>query len=250
MLITSLLFYSLALIFSLILMVLKTGRLLVLLCLTLGVLTYLVYVLYLTLKVGSFPFANLYGILSVLGNLLLLIFLVLELRGFGTLRYATLMSLFGILFSLLLLPAEPTPYKNVLYSLHVLSAILGYLFAFLGGINSTVRLLLERNLKAKKLYSASAPISFFFRWERISLNLAFVMFTLTLLFGSLWSRVHFGKHWIDDPKLLMTLMLWFYYAFVSHANLVGRPKPRTLSILIIVGAILSMLNLLVIRHEF
>ncbi|MFN3813719.1 MAG: cytochrome c biogenesis protein CcsA, partial [Aquificaceae bacterium] len=70
-----------------------------------------------------------------------------------------------------------------------------------------------------------------------------------LIFGSLWTRVHFGKHWINDPKLLTTLILWVYYALVVHANLIRGLKPRQLSSLILFGGLLSLLNLLFVRHE-
>jgi len=87
------------------------------------------------------------------------------------------------------------------------------------------------------------------RAERLSINLAFLGFTFTLVFGSLWTRTQFGKHWIDDPKLITTLLLWLYYAVLSHLNLLKKLKPKRFSEGVILGAIFSLINLFFVRHN-
>jgi ABC-type uncharacterized transport system permease subunit len=215
----------------------------------LALLSYFAYVFHMGFKLGSFPFANIYGFIGLLGNTMILALMVFSLKNPQLLRFSAVFSFFGFLSDLLALPSEPSPYRNPLYSLHMLSALFAYACAFFGGLASFFRLLLEKKLKHKDLPAFSLPINLLRFSERLMINLSFVFFTLTLIFGSFWTRIHFGKHWINDPKLLFTLLLWIYYAFVVHMNLVKGLRPRQLSAFIILGSFLSLLNLLFVRHE-
>jgi ABC-type uncharacterized transport system permease subunit len=214
-----------------------------------AIVSYFIYILHISLKLGSFPFANPYGFSSILGNTMVLALTIFSLKNSQFLRFSAIFSFIGILSALLALPSEPSPYRNPLYSLHILSALFAYVSAFFGGLSSLLRLLLERRLKQKDFPAFSLPINLLRTSERLMVNLSFVLLTLTLIFGSFWTRVHFGKHWVNDPKLLFTFILWVYYAFVVHLNLVKGLKPKQLSVLILLGSFFSLLNLLFVRHE-
>lgn len=245
----SIIFYSIAFVLSLAYHLTPTLKRPTLFTLFLGWLVYTVYVLKMALDIGSFPFADIYGFYSLLGNGMLLFLLLISFRQEQLQKFLAFFSLLGILSTLLAFPAEPSPYKSPLYSLHITFALFSYAFALLGGFFSLIKFMVETKLKQKSLSGFFISLNLLRRGERIFINLSFIFFTLTLIFGSLWSRSFFGKHWINDPKLIYVLFLWLYYAILVHLNLLQKIKPRILSYGVIIGAFLVLLNLLFIRHE-
>jgi len=249
MLIVSLSLYVIAFFLSLLSYWNKVSKRIVFIPLLLAVLFYFLHLLFLSVQFGGFPYADIYSFVSLLGNTIIAILLGLSFKNPQLLRLFALFSFAGFLFSLLVLPSEASPYKNPLYTLHIVSALFSYTFAFFAGLSAVIRLLIEKSLKHKDFPNFSIPVDILMSLEKTTFILSFIFFTLTLIFGSLWTRTHFGQHWINDPKLIFTFFLWLYYALVSHLNLMKRTKPKTFSFLIIIGSLLSLLNLLLIRHE-
>ncbi|MFN7065558.1 MAG: cytochrome c biogenesis protein CcsA [Aquificaceae bacterium] len=247
-LLLSILSYSLAFIFSLISHLFSPLRKIAFSLLLLGLFFYTLRILTLTFKLRGFPFADTYGFYSLLGNGMLLLLILLSLRQAQLQGFFAFFSLLGILSTVLAMPAEPSPYRNPLYSLHITSALLSYAFSLLGGLFSSTKFVVESKIKHKSLEGFFLPLSLLRGGERLSINLSFLFFTLTLIFGSLWSRSVFGTHWIKDPKLVYVLFLWLYYAVLVHLNILKKIKPKTLSYGILLGAILSLLSLFFVRH--
>ncbi|MEN3029110.1 MAG: cytochrome c biogenesis protein CcsA [Aquificaceae bacterium] len=245
----SIAFYFFAFLTSLISYFFEPLKRLTFFLLFIALLFYLAHAGTIALRVVSFPFGDTYGFYSLLGNSVLFILLLVSLKQAYLQKFLSLFAMFGVLSTTLAMPAEPSPYRSPLYSLHITSALFSYVSALFGGFFSLLRLLLESRLKRKSLGGFLFPLNMLRKGERLSLNMSFIFFTLTLIFGSLWSRSVFGKHWINDPKLLYVLLLWLYYALLVHLNLVKRIKPKTLSYGVIGGMLLSMLNLLFVRHE-
>ncbi len=210
---------------------------------------YFIGVLAQALITQSIPFADVYGFYSLLGNLIILFLIAFPVLSSQVSRFYAFLSFSGFLFTLLGMPSEPSPYKNVLFALHVIFAAIGYTGAFLGSLSSFLKMALESKLKSKNVSGFFLPISTLASSEKALINLAFVMLTLTLIFGSLWSRNLFGKHWINDPKLISTFFIWVYYAIVVHLNLLNTIKPKRISQLSVIGGIFTLLNLAFIRHE-
>jgi len=198
----------------------------------------------------TFPLGDLHGFVSLLGNLFVLTFLFVSYKYKALLYFNYLVAFLGLLATLFTLPSSVSPYKSTLYSLHFISASLSYLFAFIGGMSSSLKLFIEKRLKNHSLFQAYVPLNSLRTAEKLFTSLAFLGFTITLIFGSLWTRTQFGRHWIDDPKLLITLFLWLYFALLSHLNLLKKLKPRRFSEGVIVGALLSLMSLIFIRHSF
>lgn len=93
------------------------------------------------------------------------------------------------------------------------------------------------------------PINLLRKMEKIFLNLGFIFLTMTLIFGSIWAKNFLGKHWVNDPKLILTLFLWVYYAVIIHLNLARGLKPSRFSLLSAIGLLLLLGSLLFIRHS-
>ena len=108
-------------------------------------------------------------------------------------------------------------------SLHVNVAILSYSLLTLGAIYSIFILLFEKNLAQKnKIYS------FFGGFSLLSMEdylfkvywLGFILLSITLFSGSLFSKEIFGAAIIWNHKAIFSLMAWMTYG----AMLFGRTK--------------------------
>jgi len=108
--------YFLAFILSLLYHFISTFKKPTLFSLFLGWLFYMVYVIKMALDIGSFPFADIYGFYSLLGNGMVLLLLLISFKQEQLQKFLAFFSLMGILSTFLALPAEPSPYKSPLYS--------------------------------------------------------------------------------------------------------------------------------------
>ncbi len=244
----SILFYSMAFIFSLISHFFSIRKL-VFSLLLLGLAFYILHIINLIFKFKGFPFADPYGFYSLLGNCILSLLVLLSFKQVQLQGFFAFFSLLGVLSTVLAMPAEPSPYKSPLYSLHITSALFAYVFSLFGGFFSSIKFIVESKLKHKSLKGFFIPLFLLRSGERLSINLSFLFFTLTLIFGSLWSRSFFGTHWIKDPKLIYVLFIWLYYAVLVHLNILKKIKPKTLSYGIVIGALLSLLSLFFVKHD-
>ncbi len=198
---------------------------------------------------GHFPVGDIYGMVSLVGNLSVLIFIVLDVTlKKNVADFGLIVSFFGFLTTLVGLPAHKVGYKNPFYVYHILSAGVAYASLILAGVSSGVKFIVEKKLKTKHIEGFMVPINLLRKMEKILLNVGFIFLTLTLVFGSIWAKDFFGKHWINDPKLILTLGLWVYYAVVIHLNLVRGLKPSRLSLLSILGLLMVFGSIIFIRH--
>ncbi|WP_457600650.1 cytochrome c biogenesis protein CcsA [Hydrogenivirga sp.] len=219
------------------------------LSLLLALISYLFHFFGVYASTGHFPVGDVYGMVSLMGNFLVLIFILLELvfkRNVAD--FGLIVAFIGFLTTLLGLPAHKVGYKNPFYVYHILSAAVAYAALLLGGISSLIKLFVEKKLKAKHIEGFMVPINLLRKMEKVLLNVGFIFLTLTLIFGSIWAKNFLGKHWINDPKLILTLFLWIYYALVIHLNLAKGLKPSRLSLLSIVGFFMLLGSIAFIRH--
>jgi len=212
---------------------------------------YLIHFLKVYTSTGVFPVGDIYGMVSLVGNFLILIFVILDLFFKKNVAdFGFIVGLIGFLTTLVGLPAQKVGYKNPFYVYHILSAALAYASLILGGISSSVKFLVEIKLRSKHIEGFMVPVNLLRKMERVLLNMGFVFLTLTLIFGSLWARDFLGRHWINDPKLVLTLLIWIYYAFLIHLNLVKGLKPSRLSLMSFLGFIMVLGSIILIRHTF
>ncbi|NPA41556.1 MAG: cytochrome c biogenesis protein CcsA [Aquificae bacterium] len=215
-------------------------------------LSFILYALYFFQRyfsTGHFPVGDVYSMVSLMGNLLVVIFVVVNLglkRNIGD--FGLIVAFIGFLTTFLGLPAKEVGYKNPFYVYHILSAAVAYASLILAGASSLIKFAVEKKLKAKHIGGFMIPVNLLRKMERILLNLGFIFLTLTLIFGSLWAKDYLGRHWINDPKLILTLGLWLYYAVLVHLNLIKGLKPSQLSFLSMVGFVFVLASLAFIRH--
>ncbi len=210
---------------------------------------YLVHFFKVYASTGHFPVGDVYGMVSLMGNSLILMFIVLDLVFKKNVAdFGLIVSFIGFLTTLVGLPAHKVGYKNPFYVYHILSAAVAYASLILAGISSAVKFLVEKKLKSKHIEGFMVPVNLLRKMERVLLNVGFIFLTLTLIFGSIWAKNFLGKHWINDPKLILTLVIWVYYAFLIHLNLAKGLKPSRLSLLSFLGLLMVLGSIILIRH--
>ncbi len=198
---------------------------------------------------GRFPVGDIYGMVTLMGNSLVVIFILLDLFFRKNVSdFGMIIAFTGFLTTLVGLPASRVGYKNPFYVYHILSAAVAYASLILGGISSSVKFLVERKLRTKHVEGLMVPVSLLRKMERILLNIGFIFLTLTLIFGSIWAKNFLGKHWINDPKLILTLIIWIYYAVFIHVNLVKGLKPTRFSLFSLLGFLMVLVSIVLIRH--
>ena len=198
---------------------------------------------------GHFPVGDIYGMVSLSGNLIVVLFILAEVfikREVG--NFGFIIAFMGFLTSLVGLPASEVGYRNPFYVYHILSAGLAYASLILGGVSSLVRIFVEKKLRSKHLGGFMIPVNLLRKMERIFMNVGFIFLTLILIFGSIWSKSYLGRHWVNDPKLILTLALWIYYALILHINLLKGIQPSKFSALSVLGMIMVLTNIALIRH--
>jgi len=215
-----------------------------------GFLSYAVYFVHRYVSSGHFPIGDIYGMVSLIGNLLVLLFAFMTLCfRRNVMDFGMIIAFIGFLTTLVGVPAKEVGYKNPFYVYHILSAAVAYASLILGGIASLIKLVVEKKLKTKHIEGFMVPVNLLRRIERGFLNAGFLFLTFTLIFGSLWAKSFLGKHWINDPKLILTLFLWVYYAFLTHLNLVKGIRPSRLSFLSFLGFLMVVVSIALIRHS-
>ncbi len=216
--------------------------------LTSGFVFYLITLFERFAEAKTFPIGDIYGMLSIIGNFSVLVFLILSRRSEFEL-FGSVVSFAAFLTTLLLIPSKEVGFKNPLYILHIISAGVAYTSLLFAGLVSLFKLFFEKKLKEKHIPTEFIPLKILKRLEKIFVLLAFLGLTLTLIFGSVWAKVFLGTHWINDYKLLITLMLWIYYTFLTHVYVLKLFKPHQISYLIVLGSVIGLVGLILFRHS-
>jgi heme exporter protein C len=91
------------------------------------------------------------------------------------------------------------------------------------------------------------------KWDRLAIagaEVGVIFCTLMLITGPIWARGTWGKWWSWDPRLTVTLLLWFVYlAYLLLRNFsdVGARTARFAAVYGLIGAALIPLNYFVIE---
>jgi len=70
----------------------------------------------------------------------------------------------------------------------------------------------------------------------------FVLWTFTLIAGSIWAEHAWGRYWGWDPKEVWTFVVWVVYAAYLHARATQRWTGRRAAYFVIVGYVCVLFN--------
>ncbi|NPB06090.1 MAG: cytochrome c biogenesis protein CcsA [Aquificae bacterium] len=217
--------------------------------LTAGVVFYALALFERFAEYGTFPIGDVYGTLSFIGNLSVIIFVFVAKR-YAFELLGTVVSFMAFLTTMFLIPSRRLGFSDPLFIVHLVTAVVSYAFIIFAGLASFSKLVLERRLKKKASTPPLAPYKFLMQMEKFFIVGGFLGLTLTLVFGSLWAKDYLGTHWVQDEKLVITLVLWLFYAFLSHAYALKLVKPSQISYLSVLGTFMGLAALFFVRHSF
>ncbi|MFO7831526.1 MAG: cytochrome c biogenesis protein CcsA [Desulfuromonadaceae bacterium] len=125
-----------------------------------------------------------------------------------------------------LIPALDTP----LFTLHVSLSFAGYAFfamAFSMGVLYLVQ---------KRLQSGLLPdLALLRKLNEEAVFLGFSLFTLCMIFGSIWAYVAWGHYFSWNIKGVWSALIWLFYAGMCHAKFIRRWQGSGYAALSIVG---------------
>ncbi|MBT6612349.1 MAG: cytochrome c biogenesis protein CcsA [Deltaproteobacteria bacterium] len=110
----------------------------------------------------------------------------------------------------------PTPYlRTIWYPLHVPLSFASYALWFMVGIRSLLRRLKPRN-PPLELKSAA--------FDAALCRNGFIFFTLSMIFGGIWGYLAWGAYFLWDPKVVWSVIVWFFYGNLLHLDKLPRFK--------------------------
>ncbi|MDQ0644464.1 c-type cytochrome biogenesis protein CcsB [Microbacterium murale] len=179
------------------------------------------------------PWANLYEF-AMIGTLLvvfvyLLVLTRIDLRFLGTFITGLIVVLMGsaaLSFYVGVVPLMD-PLKSIWLVIHVFVASLGTAFFALTAALSVLQLMQHRRErriaenadKTGPSFLATLPGSE--RLEGLSFRFAivgFILWTFTLIAGSIWAQDAWGRYWGFDVKETWTFIIWVLFAGYIHAR--------------------------------
>lgn len=234
--------------------------------------TVLAWALHLTADVlrgvaaGRVPWANMYEF-ALTGTLIITtVFLVVlvvskhDLRFLGTFVTGLVLVLLGVAsinFYVSPIPLPPA-LQSVWLVIHVFVASASVGFFALGFALSVVQLLQSRRealaatAKAAKLtFLATLPDSITLENLAYRVNIiGFILWTFTLMAGSIWAEKAWGRYWGWDTKEVWTFIVWVVYAGYIHARATRGWRGSRSAWLAIIGFSTVLFNFTIVNLFF
>ncbi len=169
-------------------------------------------------------------------------------RNFGT--FASLMVFVLMLVAAcapkIILPIPPAM-QSWLLPVHASIAIIADAFLALAAIGGAMYLLQERELKEKRFgffYSRLPSLESLDKLNQHCISIGFPLMTLGMITGYIWARqIWGGRDWHWDPKIIWSMITWFFYAGLMHQRFTVGWRGRRAAIMTIIafGAVLLTL---------
>ncbi|MBX0301754.1 c-type cytochrome biogenesis protein CcsB [Cryobacterium sp. 1639] len=210
------------------------------------------------------PWANMYEF-AMTGTLLIVtVFLIVltrtDLRFLGTFVTGMVVILLGIGALQYYVEVAPLPpaLQSVWLVIHVFVASLGTGFFALGFALSFVQLLQSRReeragtAKSSRLrFLATLPSAFTLENLAYRVNIiGFILWTFTLMAGSVWAERAWGRYWGWDTKEVWTFIIWVIYAGYIHARATRGWRGSRSAWLAIIGFAAVMFNFGIVNVFF
>ena len=210
------------------------------------------------------PWANMYEF-AMTGTLLIVtVFLIvltrIDLRFLGTFVTGLILVLLGIAALKFYVEVAPLPpaLQSAWLVIHVFVASLGTGFFAIGFALSTVQLLqsqresLVADAKTVRLrFLATLPSAA--TLENLAYRvhiIGFILWTFTLMAGSIWAEQAWGRYWGWDTKEVWTFIIWVIYAGYIHARATRGWRGTRSAWLAIIGFSAVMFNFGVVNVFF
>ena len=138
--------------------------------------------------------------------------------------FGTLCSIMGAVSFTTDIDVNPI-FQNPLFSVHVISAFLGYSALSIACCAGILYLLLHDQVTHKRiggLFNRLPPLEDLDRLGHRTVVLGLVMLTIGMISGAVWARQEWGVNWILEPKVVWSLISWMIYTgYLVARRLVG-----------------------------
>ena len=210
------------------------------------------------------PWANMYEF-AMTGTLLivavyLIVLIRVDLRFLGTFVTGLVLVLLGVAAVSFYVEVAPLPpaLQSAWLVIHVFVASLGTGFFALGFALSFVQLL---QFRRESLLADSRPLRLRFlatlpssaTLENLAYRvniIGFILWTFTLMAGSVWAEQAWGRYWGWDTKEVWTFIIWVIYAGYIHARATRGWRGSRSAWLSIVGFAAVMFNFGIVNVFF
>ena len=219
------------------------------------------------------PWANMYEFATTSTAVVTLAFLVfsikrVELRALGTFVVGPVLLVLLLAQTVWIVPAAqltPSLQNSHWIYIHIGVAIISTALSILGAVIAGLQLLQARHERAlveqaqagqempehwgrfghvlDRLPSSTVLETLSFRIHSV----AFVCWTFTLIFGSIWAREAWGRFWGWDPKEVWTFIIWVIYAAYLHARTTGGFRGSRAAWLAIAGFVAVVFNYTIVN---
>jgi len=214
---------------------------------------------------GRVPWANMYEF-AMTGTLIIItVFLVVltrvDLRFLGTFVTGLILVLLGIATLKYYVVVSPLPpaLQSVWLVIHVFVATLGTGFFALGFALSVSQLLQARREARPAAQAKQGPLRLLatlpssFTLENLAYRVSiigFILWTFTLMAGSVWAEKAWGRYWGWDTKEVWTFIIWVIYAGYIHARATRGWRGSRSAWLAIIGFAAVMFNFGIVNVFF
>lgn len=198
------------------------------------------------MRAGQGPLVNVQGSLLVLGWLVMLIYLVgrffSQIEALGA--FALPLGLLTVLVASLL-PANyarmPEELRREWFLIHVLLTAVASAILAMGFCAALVYLAKEWSLKAKRTAAWTRRLPPLDRAESLAYQLValgFVLWTLGIATGAIYTERVLASYWTWDPKQIWSLAAWVVYALALNLRVISHYRGRAAIAFLIVGFLL------------
>ncbi|MEV8251723.1 c-type cytochrome biogenesis protein CcsB [Microbacterium sp. NPDC076768] len=214
---------------------------------------------------GRVPWANLYEF-AMMGTLLIIaVYLIvltrIDLRFLGTFITGLVVVLLGLGSTNFYVEVSPLmdPLKSVWLVIHVFVASLATAFFALAFALSVIQLMQSRRERLVNEGAAKTGPGFLrtfptsVRLESLAYMftiIGFILWTFTLIAGSIWAYYAWSRYWGFDVKETWTFVIWVLYAGYIHARATRGWRGNRSAWLAIVGFSAVLFNFTIVNVFF
>jgi cytochrome c-type biogenesis protein CcsB len=218
-----------------------------------------------SIAAGRVPWANLYEFAMIGTLLIVLVYLVvltrIDLRYLGTFITGLVVVLLGLAATNFYVAVTPLmdPLKSIWLIIHVFVASLATAFFALAFALSVIQLMQARRERLVREDAAKTGPGFLRtlpgsdRLESLAYRftiIGFILWTFTLIAGSIWAQDAWGRYWGFDVKETWTFVIWVVYAGYIHARATRGWRGNPSAWLSIVGFASVMFNFTIVNVFF
>lgn len=145
----------------------------------------------------------------------------------------------------------PASLKGLFFGLHVGSLFLSLSLIAIAFGAALIFLHLNKKIKNKDKVSGFLKdfpsLNVFDRINHIAVLVGFPLYTLGLASGFIWAQITWGKALSGDPKELVSLVIWFMFAYLFCRRVAFGERGRKAAKLIIYMFLLTIFSLVVVN---